>query len=231
MSTTLYLLITAVLLTSGAVMALLTRLSQSPFGAAHPIRQGKNHGLSPEKFRRTALGNSILSVVLIYGMTFLLEARMFHEGATGLPRILVEGVVILALFDFFYYLLHRYPFHEWTLLRKVHAVHHIVRNPTAIDSLYQHPVENALGLVLLWACVLAVALVAGPVNAWSFGWAFLVYSLLNVVVHDGLDLRARPLRVVTYLATRHNKHHVSMAGKNYASVTPLWDRVFGTEEP
>jgi sterol desaturase/sphingolipid hydroxylase (fatty acid hydroxylase superfamily) len=35
----------------------------------------------------------------------------------------------------------------------------------------------------------------------------------------------------TYLALRHNKHHVNMNGKNYASVTPLWDHVLGTEEP
>ena len=50
------------------------------------------------------------------------------------------------------------------------------------------------------------------------------------MVHAGLDLKAPGLRFFSLLAVRHNKHHVSMSGKNYAAVTPIWDVVFGTEE-
>jgi sterol desaturase/sphingolipid hydroxylase (fatty acid hydroxylase superfamily) len=228
---TLMILLTAVLLIAGGLLALLTALYRSPYGATHHIREAKNHGLARAKYWRNAAGNAAMSVVLVYGLTWLLYPRVFHEGPVSVWRSLLEGVAILAAFDFFYYLLHRYPFHRWRLLRRVHAVHHIVRNPMAVDSLYQHPVEDALGLSLLWACAAGVSLIGGPVSIYSFAWVFLVYSLLNVVVHSGLDFHSSSLRLLSYLATRHNKHHVDMNGKNYASVTPLWDMVFGTEEP
>lgn len=229
---TLMLLLTGVLVLSGIALYSLTMLYRSEYGSAHHIREAKNHGLSRAKYWRNAAANAIGSLVLVYGMTYLLQGWLFHEGPVAVWRALVEGVAILMAFDFFYYLLHRYPFHEWRgYMRKVHSVHHIVRNPTAVDSLYQHPLEDTLGLVLLWACASLVRLVLGPVSIWTFGGVFLVYSLLNVVVHSGLDFRTSSLWLVSYLATRHNKHHVDMNGRNYASVTPLWDHVFGTEEP
>jgi hypothetical protein len=39
--------------------------------------------------------------------------------------------------------MHRYLFHEWQLLRPVHAAPH--RKYLTAPSLYVHPVENALG--------------------------------------------------------------------------------------
>ena len=229
---TLMVLITCVLGISGVLLFGLTALYRSPFGDAHHIREAKNHGLSRARYWRNAGANAVMSVALVYGMTWLLQPYLFHEGPVPAWRAVVEGVAILMAFDFFYYLVHRYPFHEWRgYMRKVHSVHHIVRNPTAVDSLYQHPVEDTLGLTLLWACAALVRVVLGPVSIWAFGGVFLVYSMLNVVVHSGLDFRNSPLWLVSYLATRHNKHHVDMNGRNYASVTPLWDHVFGTEEP
>jgi sterol desaturase/sphingolipid hydroxylase (fatty acid hydroxylase superfamily) len=216
---------------TGAFMAALAAVARSPFGEAHRLRKAKGHGISREKFLPTAVFNSVLSVALVFGLAFALEDRLFHSGPVSAMRCLVEGVAILALYDFFYYLLHRYPLHEWRTLRWVHVVHHAAKNPTALDSLYLHPIENLLGLGLLWACAGAVRLAAGPVSTWSFGWVFLVYSLLNVLVHAGLDVKAGPLRLLSYLAERHTKHHVGMQGKNYASVTPIWDVIFGTEEP
>jgi sterol desaturase/sphingolipid hydroxylase (fatty acid hydroxylase superfamily) len=227
----LYLMITVVLVLAGAVMALFTALSRSPYGADHQIRATKSHSLSREKFRRTVILNSVLSLVLVFGFAFALGGRVFHGGAVTPLRCFVEGAAILLVYDFFYYFVHRYPFHEWQLLRRVHTVHHVIKNPTAIDSLYLHPLENLIGLGLLFGSVFLLAQLAGPLSVYSFGWSFLIYSLLNVIVHAGLDLRSPALGLVSYFAIRHNKHHVGMQGKNYASVTPLWDIVFRTEEP
>ncbi len=81
---------------------------------------------------------------------------------------------------------------------------------------------------LLWVCTRAVRLAFGEVSIYSFGTVFLVYSLLNILVHANLRVSV-PL--VTHLASRHNQHHAHMRAKNYASVTPLFDILFGTEEP
>lgn len=230
--TLMLLLITAVLLFSGALLFGFTALYRTSWGDAHHIREAKDHSLTPSRFWKNAGINAAVSLALVYGLSWLTMPFVFHEGEVGIGRSLVEGLAVLLSFDFFYYLVHRYPFHEWRgYLRKVHSIHHIVRNPIAIDSLYQHPVEDTLGLVLLWACAALVRVLMGPIAVVTFGWVFLVYSMLNVVVHCGLRFERGPMRLVGYLATRHNKHHVDMNGKNYASVTPLWDHVLGTEEP
>ena len=46
---------------------------------------------------------------------------------------IVDTVAVLLVFDFFYYLTHRFLFHG-PILRKVHALHHQARTPTYIDA-------------------------------------------------------------------------------------------------
>lgn len=225
-----YLMITVAVGLSGLTMLGLTLAFHSTYGKAHRIREGRFGSANAKGFVGNAAVTSIFSISIVYGLTFLLAPFLYEEGAASPWRVLWEGAVILMLYDFFYYLVHRYPFHAFSPLRRVHAVHHVVRNPSAIDSLYLHPVECFLGLALLWACTGLVVLVAGPVSVYSFGWAFLVYSLLNVIVHSGLKLTVFPFNIITYLGRRHDTHHENMKAKNYASVTPLWDYVLGTEE-
>jgi sterol desaturase/sphingolipid hydroxylase (fatty acid hydroxylase superfamily) len=225
-----YLLISGTIAISGMMMIGLTLLFRSEYGTKNRIRDGKHGSAAAKKFTSNAVVNSIFSLSTVYGLTYLLAPYLYHEGTTSIFRVIWEGVAILLVYDFFYYLVHRYPFHKWRILRGVHAVHHVVRNPSAIDSLYLHPLETFLGLALLWACTGLVAVIAGPVSVYSFGWTFLVYSTLNVVVHSGLKMRIFPASIATYLATRHDKHHANMKAKNFASVTPLWDYLLGTRE-
>jgi sterol desaturase/sphingolipid hydroxylase (fatty acid hydroxylase superfamily) len=224
----LYVLLSAGLLTSGLTMAAMTGLFRSEYGQAHQIRVSERDN-STGDFLQNAVVSSVLSLVLVFGLTFATLPWLFHAGPVSALRVALEAAGLLLLYDFFYYFLHRYAFHEWKVLRKVHAVHHLVRNPSAIDSLYLHPVETTLGLALLWVCAGVVTVLVGPVSYPGFALAFVVYSVLNVVVHCGLAFRLFPLSLISHMATRHNRHHVSMKGKNYASITSLWDRLLGTE--
>lgn len=228
--TALYVMLTATLGLSGAVMLGLTLLYRAPMGQALHIRESKGRPISDAQFRRYALINGLLSLALVYGLTFALQNLVFQAGTVTPLRALLEGLAVLLVYDFGYYFVHRYPFHEWTLLRRVHAVHHVVKNPTAIDSLYLHPLENVIGLALLWLSALVVALISGPISVYAFGWSFCLYSLLNVAIHSGLQFRSFPLRLITHLGVRHYRHHTGMRAKNYASVTPIFDILFHTEE-
>jgi sterol desaturase/sphingolipid hydroxylase (fatty acid hydroxylase superfamily) len=105
----------------------------------------------------------------------------------------------------------------------VHAVHHRVRYPTTIDSLFLHPFEGFCGLALLMLCTWIV----GPVHAYTFGACFLVYSWLNIIIHGGVRL---PIPYLGMLARNHAVHHVDMKAGNYASISPLPDLLFGTHE-
>ena len=225
----LYLMLTAAIVLSGIVMITLTVIYNSPVSEGHKLRTARPRPVNNTQFRIRAVLNSTFSITMAYVLTYALYPYIYTEGAVSVTRIVGEGVAILGLYDFFYYLVHRYPFHEWKLLRHVHAVHHVVKAPCAIDSLNLHPVETFLGMALLWACTIMVALIAGPVSVYSFAWAFTVYSLLNIIIHSGLELPPIPFAVINYLTNRHQKHHRGMQAKNYASVTPIFDILFSTE--
>jgi len=222
----LYAMLSVVLVLSGGLLIGLTLLFRMPVTDHHRIREQPEKIAKGPRFWRIAIVNSALSISMVYGSTYLLYAFLFYEEAVSPWRMLLEGSAILITYDFAYYLVHRYPFHQWGPLKKVHAVHHTVRYPTACDSLYMHPLENAIGVALLMLCTFAV----GPVSIYAFAGVFVVYSTLNILNHAGLDVPFFPFRTITALARKHDGHHVSMRSGNYASITPLFDRLFGTAE-
>jgi sterol desaturase/sphingolipid hydroxylase (fatty acid hydroxylase superfamily) len=215
------LLITLVLASSGLCMGL-TSLAFALLPSRR-IREEKGRKLEGPAYLFRLAANMVLSTSLIYLATHLLQGRLFTTSAIPFWRGALEVIGILLVYDFLYYFLHRYPFHQWGLLMRVHAVHHKARHPIAIDSLYLHPVENVLGLALLLFCTWLV----GPVNLYAFGVCFFVYSWLNILVHGGVDLG---VPYVGLLARKHDLHHTTMRAGNFASLSPLPDLLFGTAE-
>lgn len=179
----------------------------------------------PKLYKRIG-GNLVLSGITVFAMTYGAGGWLIDSAETFGPSKLLLALAILLVYDFFYYLMHRFAFHGVGWLKKVHAVHHIVRAPTAIESLFLHPMETFLGQFLLTA----VACVMGPLDPLTWGVILLVHSNLNIIVHAGLDIQVPGLRLFSALARKHAKHHVSMRGGNFASLTPLWDMMFGTAE-
>ncbi len=217
----LYLLMALTLAVSGVTLAALHFGFRSSASASIRIREEKVRKLDDVKVLKSAQLNGPLSAGLFFALALGLSPWLFHEAEQPLWRGAVDGVAVLLVYDFLYYLLHRYPFHAWPWLKRVHTIHHKARYPIAVDSLYLHPVETVLGVTLLMFCVWLV----GPIHVYSFGVVFLVYTQLNITVHCGLDL---PL--IGYMSRKHDRHHVGMRSGNYASITPLPDLVFGTAE-
>ncbi len=147
---------------------------------------------------------------------------------------LVEIVAILAIFDFMYYLTHRFVFHG-DPMRKIHSLHHQARTPTFIDAQYVHPLETFIGLSLFLISIPIVALIeGGPVNTFSAALATLVFTQLNTINHTFTNLpkESRLFRTIDYITGVHHAHHVDMNQGNYATLTMFYDKLFGTfEEP
>jgi sterol desaturase/sphingolipid hydroxylase (fatty acid hydroxylase superfamily) len=134
------------------------------------------------------------------------------------------------VFDFFYYLTHRFLFHG-KLLNKVHALHHQARTPTYIDALYVHPLETAIGLSLFLGSIPLIALLSGgPLNAFAMAVATLIFTQINTINHTFVDLPYFPFKPVDYITSIHAAHHVDMNQGNYATLTMLYDWLFGTLE-
>src|SRR5260370_23451710 len=102
-----------------------------------------NARISPADHRRSVIASSIVSTGLIIGVTVGFSSRLFVSHPVGAFRVLGEAAAILAIYDFGYYLFHRFALHDWSLGRRIHAVHHSIPTPYANDSLYVHPAETA----------------------------------------------------------------------------------------
>jgi sterol desaturase/sphingolipid hydroxylase (fatty acid hydroxylase superfamily) len=211
-----------VLLASLLLEVLLTVVYVSRTSDAYKIYPPREKHIG--RIVKLVLPNSILSGGLIIGITHAGTGWLIHEAQTSVLELVADVVVALGLYDLLYYFLHRYLFHEWQLLRSVHVLHHTVKYPTALESLYVHPIENALGVLLLMLCLVIV----GPVSLPAFAVLLAIYSWLNIVIHSGLDFRHAALRPIAFMVRKHAKHHSSMRAGNYASITPVPDLLFRT---
>ena len=222
--TTLTLILIVVFATAAILEFALTYLYFSQASDSYKIYPAK-----PRKFERVVrivAPNSIVSGAAVTAMAIFGGRYFLDFGEASWREATLDILLVLGLYDLLYYLLHRFVFHESALLRQVHVLHHTVKHPTAIESLYVHPAENLLGLLTLFISLVVV----GPISLPAFAVTLAVYSWLNVVIHSGLDFEHPLLRPVARMVRNHAQHHSSMKAGNYASITPLPDILFGTAE-
>lgn len=172
---------------------------------------------------RAGLITNLAFYVAVLPFCLSLEPRPFWRHA-------VDIVAVLMVFDFFYYLTHRFLFHG-KLLNKVHALHHQARTPTYIDALYVHPLETTIGLVLFLGSIPLIAALSGaPLSAYSMAIATLIFTQVNTINHTYVNLPYFPFKTLDYITSIHAAHHVDMKRGNYATLTMLYDWAFGTLE-
>ncbi len=215
-------LVVALVLVSSGLCSALTMLAYARMPSRRLHRDDQRKDMGRELLHR-AIVSSVMSTAISLGATWAFAAHLFVDAGVPLWRGALQAVAILALYDALYYAMHRFLFHQWSVLRRVHAVHHRVRYPTTTDSLFFHPLEGFLGLSLLLLCTWIV----GPVHVYAFGACFFVYSWVNIIIHGGVDL---PIPYLGLVARKHARHHVDMRAGNYASLSPLPDMIFGTLE-
>lgn len=223
----LFTLIGATLAFDAVLIGFLAWAFSSPRFAPYRIREGIAIAVPWKNRIRTMAITSVLSLATIFAVAYVIHGPLISD-APGLPAwaIALQAVAILLVYDFMYYPAHRVMHHK-KVLRLVHGVHHRGRNPSALESFYQHPAELFVGLSLLFLATWLISLVA-PVSTYAFGAAFFVYSTLNILVHSGLDSKSKLLFPIDFLARKHHVHHMEDPGKNFSSLTPLPDLLFGT---
>ncbi len=209
-------LLTALAWAYGAPRFASRRISPMP-----PLRVGMRERM------RYFLVSSVLSLAFIGAMTWALWGFGIADEARPAWRNVVDPIAVILLYDFLYYFLHRLMHHR-KLVRHVHAVHHRARNPSALESFYLHPAELFAGLALLHGCIALYALWMGPLSIAGYAVLFFVHSTLNILVHSGIVFGAWFTWPIDYLARKHSVHHKDDAGKNYSSLTPIPDTLFGT---
>ncbi len=223
---TLYVAIVAVLVFEGVLLAYLgwafnaPRFASRRFSPSPPLRVGN------AERGRYFLMSSVLSLLFIFLFTQGLWGTGISETGS-LWRVLVDPIAVILFYDFLYYFLHR-AMHHKSLMRHVHALHHRARNPSALESFYLHPVELFAGLALLNGCVWMYGYVFGPMSVAGYATLFFFHSTLNIVVHSGLQFGGALMRPLDFLAKKHSIHHKDDGTRNYSSLTPIPDFLFGT---
>ena len=137
--------------------------------------------------------------------------------------------VILYLFahDTWFYWTHRWM-HRPKVFRKMHAVHHASRPPTAWAAMSFHPYEALTGAVVIPALVFLV-----PIHVAMLGVVLAVMTVMGVTNHMGWEMFPRRLvhsKLGGWLitASHHQRHHEEYRC-NYGLYFRFWDRLCGTD--
>ena len=153
------------------------------------------------------------------------------EGQTPL-RIVRDIVIILLVYDFFYYLVHRFVFHDCGWFRGpliwVHAVHHRQHNPCRGDSSFIHPLEVAGGLGLYVGTIFGLSFLLGNFSVPTVIITWIAFSEINQHNHDLWTADKFPFIYLNTMSVMHHNHHAHFTGGNFATISLLYDWMFGT---
>ena len=144
----------------------------------------------------------------------------------------VQIVTILMVYEFFYYWAHRMLFHDTPgrvgPLKWMHAVHHRQLNPCRMDSGYLNPLESAIGLGLYVMTIALLTLVFGRFHIGMIVVTWVAFQQINLHNHDLWDRDRFAGGYLATMAEMHHHHHSRFTGGNFATITLLYDWMFGT---
>lgn len=140
-----------------------------------------------------------------------------------LPYLIVSPVLLLVLYETYYYWLHRWM-HFPKVFRIVHRVHHESRQPTVFTSFAFHPIEAFLQLVFFPLIILLI-----PFHYITIFIVFTIMSVSAVINHSGVEVfRSRVLLNHVIGSTHHDKHHTHFK-YNFGLYFTWWDKWMKTE--
>ncbi len=149
-------------------------------------------------------------------------------------QMLLDMFIILMFYDFFYYLVHRFLFHDGGFgpgpLMWVHAVHHQQKNPCRLDSNYLNPIETCMGLGLYGACIGVLGALMGPFHVATIVITWVAFSEINLHNHDRMSEESDrfPFKYLKYMTFMHHVHHSRFTAGNFATISLFYDWLFGT---
>lgn len=176
--------------------------------------------------------NSLLTGVLL-GVPLVLLGGALHRivpqaalGAIAALPFAARFALSLLLAEVGYYWGHRLC-HEAPLLWRFHSIHHSAVEVDFLTNTRAHPFDMVFTRLCGFVPVVALGLAAGPgVPA----LLLVLGTLWGFFVHANLRWRLGPLEHLIATPFFHRWHHTNDAwrDRNYASLLPLVDHLFGT---
>lgn len=185
---------------------------------------------------RCEIGWSLLSAV-VYGIPAGIVAwgwqnagwTRIYSDLAGYPVWYwpLSVLIYMLLHDAWFYWTHRLMHRPWWF-RRIHAVHHESRPPTAWAAMSFHPWEAMTGAVVIPALVFVI-----PIHIAALGLVLAIMTVMGIANHLGWEMFPRWLvqgQAGKWLitATHHQMHHDRYQG-NYGLYFRHWDRLCGTD--
>lgn len=139
--------------------------------------------------------------------------------------ILAQLLLAVVITDFGLTFLHKIS-HKYTVLWKLHAVHHGASRLKGFNGVMRHPLHQIMDLAIVTG---PMALCGMPLQV-AFLLGFVV-SVQLIVQHSNVDAALGPLRNQLSIGRIHHMHHVNWGKEgdcNFGLFLTVWDRLFGT---
>lgn len=152
---------------------------------------------------------------------FLTPATLQEEVASQPLWLQAIGVVFLG--DFLIYRGHRFQ-HRIGFLWRFHSIHHSAEHLDWLAAHREHPVDTIYTITLVNLPAFALGF---PIEALAIFGAF--RGVWAIFIHSNVRLPIGPLRVLLGAPELHHWHHdKDRDAGNYANVSPIFDKLFGT---
>lgn len=148
-----------------------------------------------------------------------------HRSMSLIPAV----ILALLIMDFIWYWIHRFS-HEsksrlglW--LWKMHLAHHLPQQVYVLMHAVGHPINT-----LIARSIFSLPLYFMGFSVEAVFITNLIVGLQATISHFNVDLRVGWVNYLLVGTELHRYHHSAdpKEGKNYASVVPIWDILFGT---
>lgn len=173
---------------------------------------------------------SLLRIFLTFGLVLIIQKSIPEIPSFNISNLIgnpfLEVVVWFVVVDFLRYWLHFFS-HRIGFLWESHKFHHSATEFTFITTARSHAIEVAFTLTSL-AFILALL----GIPAQTLPYLIIIKQIHAYLIHSNLPWRfgwaGRWLIISPYAHRIHHSMEPTHFDKNFGSILPIWDRIFGT---
>lgn len=212
-------------------------LSMTIYELAHPrLERDEMRGALKSKRWFTNISMLILSSLclrVIFPAAAVGAATWFETNNIGLFNLMnvppvVAGILSFVILDFVIWLEH-VASHKFSILWRIHRMHHADNGFDVTTALRFHPLEIVLSM--LWK-ILIIAIIGAPAIAVLVFEVVLngmaMFNHANIKLPQKLDRIIRPIFVTPDMHRVHHSSDHHETDSNYGFNFSFWDRIFST---